>query len=105
MPNITDAASQRIRVGRRRHPKIRVIGHMKVPSSSPLWSFARKRLSDQEMTISARKLSRRRNRPRPHFRAFAAVGHSDQREDRLWMAEYLERKADELEQLAAKDHN
>jgi hypothetical protein len=33
MPNITDAASQRIRVGRRRHPKIRVIGHMKVPSA------------------------------------------------------------------------
>ena len=39
------------------------------------------------------------------YPAFAAVGHSDQREDRLWMAEYLERKADELEQLAAKDHN
>ena len=38
------------------------------------------------------------------YRAFAEVGHSDQREDRLWMAEYLERKADELEQLAAKDH-
>jgi hypothetical protein len=37
------------------------------------------------------------------YRAFAAVGHSDQREDRLWIAEYLERKADELEQLAAKD--
>jgi hypothetical protein len=36
------------------------------------------------------------------YRAFAEVGHSDQREDRLWMAEYLERKADELEQLAAK---
>jgi hypothetical protein len=37
------------------------------------------------------------------YRAFAEVGHSDQREDRLWMAEYLERKADELETLAAKD--
>jgi len=35
--------------------------------------------------------------------AFAEVGHSDQREDRLWMAEYLERKADELETLATKD--
>ena len=33
----------------------------------------------------------------------AEVGHSDQREDRLWMAEYLERKADELETLATKD--
>jgi hypothetical protein len=30
-----DAASQRIRVGMRRHPKIRVIGHIKVLSSSP----------------------------------------------------------------------
>jgi hypothetical protein len=30
-----DAASQRIRVGMRRHPKIRVIGHMMVPSSPP----------------------------------------------------------------------
>ena len=39
------------------------------------------------------------------YRAFAEVGHSDQREDRRWMAEYLERKADELEQRAAKDHN
>ena len=39
------------------------------------------------------------------YRAFAEVGHSDQREDRLWMAQYLERKADELEQRAAKDHN
>jgi hypothetical protein len=56
MPNITDAANQRIRVGRRRHPKIRVIGHMKVPSATPLWSFARKRLSDQELTVPARKL-------------------------------------------------
>ena len=37
------------------------------------------------------------------YRAFADVGHSDQREDRLWMAEYLERKADELETLGAKD--
>jgi hypothetical protein len=55
MPNITDAASQRIRVGRRRHPKIRVIGHMKVLFPT-LWSFARERLSDQEMTIPARKL-------------------------------------------------
>jgi hypothetical protein len=36
------------------------------------------------------------------YRAFAAVGHSDQREDRLWMAEYLERKADELEQLCCE---
>ena len=39
------------------------------------------------------------------YRAFAEVGHSDQREDRRWMAEYLERKADELEQRAAKAHN
>jgi hypothetical protein len=39
------------------------------------------------------------------YRAFAEVGHSDQREDRRWMAAYLERKADELEQRAAKDHN
>ena len=37
------------------------------------------------------------------YPAFAEVGHSDQREDRLWMAEYLERKADELETLATKD--
>jgi hypothetical protein len=37
------------------------------------------------------------------YRAFAEVGHSDQREHRLWMAEYFERKADELETLAAKD--
>jgi hypothetical protein len=38
------------------------------------------------------------------YRAFAEVGHSDRREDRLLMAEYLECKAGELEQLAAKDH-
>jgi hypothetical protein len=37
------------------------------------------------------------------YRAFAEVWHSDQREDRPWMAEYLERKADELETLGAKD--
>jgi hypothetical protein len=37
------------------------------------------------------------------YRAFAEVGHSDQRKDRLWMAEYLVRKADELETLAARD--
>jgi hypothetical protein len=36
-------------------------------------------------------------------RALAAVGHSEQREDRLWIAEYLERKADQPER-AAKDH-
>ena len=37
------------------------------------------------------------------YRAFAEVGHSDQREGRLKMAEYLERKADELERRAAND--
>jgi len=35
------------------------------------------------------------------YRAFAAVGAADRREDRLRMAEYLERRADELERSAA----
>jgi hypothetical protein len=34
------------------------------------------------------------------FRAFAEVGHTDYREDRLNWAEYLERRADALEQAA-----
>ena len=37
--------------------------------------------------------------------AFTVVGHLDQSEDHLWIAEYLERKADDLEQRGAKDHN
>jgi hypothetical protein len=35
------------------------------------------------------------------YRAFAEIGHSDEREGRLKLAEYLERRADELEKRAA----
>ena len=35
------------------------------------------------------------------YRAFAAIGSADQRENRLKMAEYLERRAAELERRAA----
>ncbi|MGE5268315.1 MAG: hypothetical protein ACM3JG_01440 [Thiohalocapsa sp.] len=37
------------------------------------------------------------------YRAFAEVGRSDERENRLRFAEYLERRADELEQRAERD--
>jgi hypothetical protein len=35
------------------------------------------------------------------YRAFAEIGHSDEREGRLKLAEYLERRADELKERAA----
>jgi hypothetical protein len=35
------------------------------------------------------------------YRAFAEVGHSDYREGRLKLAEYLDRRAGELEKRAA----
>ena len=35
------------------------------------------------------------------YRAFAEVGHSEHREDRLELAEYLERRAVELDKRAA----
>jgi hypothetical protein len=34
------------------------------------------------------------------YRAFAEIGHSDEREGRSRLAEYLERRADELEKRA-----
>jgi hypothetical protein len=36
------------------------------------------------------------------YRAFAKIGSADQREGRLKLAEYLERKAEELERRAGK---
>lgn len=36
------------------------------------------------------------------YRGFAEVGHTDHREGRLRLAEYLERKADALEKRAAE---
>ena len=35
------------------------------------------------------------------YRAFAEVGHTDEREGRLLIAEYLERKAKDLEERGA----
>jgi hypothetical protein len=37
------------------------------------------------------------------YRAFAEVGHSEHREDRLKLAEYLERRAAELDNRVATD--
>jgi len=39
------------------------------------------------------------------YRAFSAVGRTDEREGRLRLAEYLDAKADELEQRAAGPAN
>ena len=39
------------------------------------------------------------------YRAFAEVGHSEEREGRLKLATYLERRADELEERATDDPN
>ena len=39
------------------------------------------------------------------YRALATVGSADQREHRMRMAEYLERKAAELEACPANDTN